>query len=150
MELVDIIKQYSGREHNIRNNNCDKYFFISIILDFMMLARDNGHHKINKNDVETIVNSWGTYNLNMKVPVNRIHMWVDDMARMGIIELEKPKTFREISLTEYGIETYKKQLFHSISASLYEAKRSRELAAIAIIVAVVSSILMPLISLWIR
>ncbi len=24
-----------------------------------MLARDNGHHKINKNDVEAIVNSWG-------------------------------------------------------------------------------------------
>ena len=35
-------------------------------------------------------------------------MWVDDMVRMGIIELEKPKTFPEIALTEYGIETYKK------------------------------------------
>ncbi len=139
MELVDIIKQYSGRERNIRSNNCDKYFFISIILDFMMLARDNGNHKINKNDVEAIVNSWGTYSLNMKVPVNRIHMWVDDdMERMGIIELEKPKTFREISLTEYGIETYKKQLFHFMSASLYEAKYSRELAFIAIVVAVIS------------
>ena len=65
-------------------------------------------------------------------------MWVDDMARIGIIELEKPKTFREISLTEYGIETYKKQLFHSMSASLYEAKYSRELAFIAIVVAVIS------------
>lgn len=65
-------------------------------------------------------------------------MWVDDMARMGIIELEKPKTFREISLTEYGIETYKKQLFHYMSASQYEAEYSRELAFIAIVVAVIS------------
>ena len=138
MELIGIIKQYSGRERRIRNNNCDKYFFISMTLDFMMFAKENGYLKMNKNDIEELVNSWGTYSLNMNIPVKRIHKWVDDMVRMGLIDMEKPKTFREISLTEYGIETYKKQLFHSMSASLYEAKRSRELAFIAIVVATIS------------
>lgn len=138
MELIGIIKQYSGRERRIRNNNCDKYFFISMTLDFMMFAKENGYLKMNKNDIEELVNSWGTYSLNMNIPVKRIHKWVDDMVRMGLIDMEKPKTFREISLTEYGIETYKKQLFHSMSASLYEAKRSRELAFIAIVVAMIS------------
>lgn len=103
-----------------------------------MLAKENGYLKINKNDVEAIVNSWGTYSLNMNVPVKRIHKWVDDMVRMGLIELEKPKIFREISLTECCEDAYKKQLFHSMSATLYEAKYSRELASIAIIVAIIS------------
>lgn len=138
MELIDIIKQYSGREDRIRKKNCDKYFFISTILDFMTLAKENGYLKINKNDVEAIVKSWGTYSLNVTVPIKRIHKWVDDMVRMGLIKLEKPKTFREISLTEYGEDAYKKQLFHSMSATMYEAKCSRELAFIAIIIAIAS------------
>lgn len=52
-----------------------------------------------------------------------------------------------IKLTEEGFAAYKDQRFHSIAASLMEAKESRLLALIAIVVSFVT-LIATIISIW--
>ena len=51
---------------------------------------------------------------------------------------DKPDSIIMLSLSEDGFRAYQEQRFHSISASLFEAKNSRELAIAAIVIAIIS------------
>ena len=69
---------------------------------------------------------------NLKEELDKLRAPADEEKEEGIIML---------SLSEDGFRAYQEQRFHSISASLFEAKISRELAIIAIVISFVSLVI---------
>lgn len=86
---------------------------------------------------------WGNSTLDMewKLSAARVELIVAEMPWMNlIVNTGETSKNSNIILTEEGFAAYKDQRFHSIAASLMEAKESRLLATIAIVVSFVTLI----------
>lgn len=123
----------------ILRNNCNKYYFYSMTLDSLV-------HNCRLEKAESIstgylindfkhLTTWSLWN----TPIPILELWLGEMVMLGLVIMkQKPDGTIMLSLTEDGFKAYQEQRFHSISASLFEARLSRNLATIAIIAAVIS------------
>jgi hypothetical protein len=83
-----------------------------------------------------------------KLSAARVELIVAEMSWMNlIVNTGETSKNHNIKLTEEGFAAYKDQRFHSIAASLMEAKESRLLATIAIVVSFVT-LIATIISIW--
>lgn len=130
------------REWKIRKNYRDKYYFYSMTLD--SLVRNCRLVRADSISLGFLIEDFkknATYSL-WETPIPQLQIWLGEMVMLGLIEMrEKEDGIIMLSLSEDGFRAYQEQRFHSISASLFEAKISRELAVIAIVISFVSLVI---------
>lgn len=82
------------------------------------------------------------------ISIARVELIVAEMSWMNlIVNTGDTSKNPNIKLTDEGFAAYKDQRFHSIAASLMEAKESRFLAIIAVVVSFVT-LLGTIVSIW--
>lgn len=126
-------------EWKMRKNYRDKYYFYSMTLD--SLVRNSRLVQADSISLGFLINDFkknATRSL-WDTPMPLLQVWLGEMVMLGLIEMrEKEDGVIMLSLSEDGFRAYQEQRFHSISASLFEAKNSRELAIAAIVIAIIS------------
>jgi hypothetical protein len=80
----------------------------------------------------------GTWAFMYGVSAAQADMWLHELVWLKMIYLDEEK--QKLSLTEKGFEACQDQRFHIIYASLLEAKRSRQIAILAFVVAIITTI----------
>lgn len=127
------------REWKIRKNYRDKYYFYSMTLD--SLVRNSRLVRADSISLGFLIDDFkknATRSL-WETPMQLLQIWLGEMVMLGLIEMrEREDGVIMLSLSEEGFLAYQDQRFHSISASLFEAKNSRELAIAAIVIAIIS------------
>lgn len=69
----------------------------------------------------------------------QINQWISELSWLSIItRVSERKNNSVIQLTGEGLNAYKSQVFHSIAANLLEARESRRMSKVAIIIAIIS------------
>lgn len=141
------IYKYYKKEKELRTFNSVKYYVMSLVLD--ILVRKMVVNSITKaNEVEIPFKELmqeiridSTFDIEWKLSAARVELIVAEMSWMNlIVNTGETSKNPNIKLTEEGFAAYKDQRFHSIAASLMEAKESRLLATIAIVVSFVTLI----------
>lgn len=150
---MSIYKHYK-KEKELRTFNSVKYYVMSLVLD--ILARRmviNGI--INANEVEMPFNElmqeiWkkSTSDMEWNISIKRVELIVAEMSWMNlIVNTGDTSNNPNVKLTEEGYAAYRDQRFHTIAASLIEAKESRMLATIAVVVSFIT-LLTTIVSIW--
>lgn len=133
--MLRFIKEYANRERTFRSNNCKKYYFFCIVLDSLILIKEQDCNKtLTIEGVLQCVDLWGTYGLNGFTSIGTLRSWLKDMERVGLIKIRTPYVY----LTIEGEHAYKNQSYHMFAATIYESKRNRELAYYAFLIALLS------------
>lgn len=145
--MMGILK-LNKKEKNIRTFNSVKYYVISLVLDILV-------HKMveNRNDrtiggemlLEDIMSEiWknSIYDMEWNLSMARVELIVSEMSWMNlIVNTGDTSKNPNIKLTDEGFAAYKDQRFHSIAASLMEAKESRRLSLIAIAISIITLVI---------
>jgi hypothetical protein len=148
------IYKYYKKEKELRTFNSVKYYVMSLVLD--ILVRKMVVNSITKaNEVEIPFKELmqeiridSTFDIEWKLSAARVELIVAEMSWMNlIVNTGETSKNPNIKLTAEGFAAYKDQRFHSIAASLMEAKESRLLATIAIVVSFVT-LIATIISIW--
>lgn len=147
MKLID----YYKREKNIRRYNGVKYYVISLVLDILvrrMVVVSSNDVEISFDELKQELWENSTMDMEWRIPVARIELIVAEMSWMNlIVNTGETSKNPNIKLTKEGYEAYKDQRYHSIAASLMEAKETRNLAIIAIVVSFIT-LIATLASFW--
>lgn len=145
------LRNYFKRENNLRTFNSVKYYVISLVLDTLvrrMVIRSSKDFEISFEELMQEIWKNGTYDMDWKLSKSKVELIVAEMSWMNlIVKTGETSKNPNIKLTEEGFAAYKDQRFHSIAASLMEAKESRLLALIAIVVSLVT-LIATIISFW--
>lgn len=143
--------RFHKRENNIRVYNSVKYYVISLVLDILvrrMVVRSSRDIEISFEDLMNEIWENSTFDMEWRLSAARVELIVAEMSWMNlIVNTGETSKNPNIKLTEEGFAAYKNQRFHSIAASLLEAKESRLLATIAIVVSFVT-LIATIISIW--
>lgn len=152
MNAVDMnLGKYFEVENNQRIFNSVKYYVISLVLDTLvrrMVISSSKDIEISFEELMQEIWKNSTFDMEWKLSKARIELIVAEMSWMNlIVNTGETSKNPNIKLTEEGFAAYKDQRFHSIAASLMEAKESRLLALIAIVVSFVT-LIATIISIW--
>ena len=138
------LRHYFKTENNQRTFNSVKYYVIIIVLDTLvrrMVVNSSKNIEISFEELMQEIWKNGTFDMEWKLSKARVELIVAEMSWMNlIVNTGETSKNPNIKLTEEGFAAYKDQRFHSIAASLMEAKESRLLATIAIVVSFVTLI----------
>ncbi len=145
------LRRFYKRENNIRVFNSVKYYVISLVLDILvrrMVVKSSKDIEISFADLMKEIWENSTFDMEWNLSTARVELIVAEMSWMNlIVNTGETSNNPNIKLTEEGFAAYKDQRFHSIAASLMEAKESRLLATIAIVVSFVT-LIATIISIW--
>lgn len=145
------LRKFYKRENNIRAFNSVKYYVISLVLDILvrrMVIRSSKDIEISFADLMKEIWKNSTFDMEWKLSAARVELIVAEMSWMNlIVNTGETSKNPNIKLTEEGFAAYKDQRFHSIAASIMEAKESRLLATIAIVVSFIT-LIATIISIW--
>lgn len=148
------IYKYYKKEKELRTFNSVKYYVMSLVLD-ILVRRMVINSITNANEVEIpfkelMQEIWkdNTSDMEWNISIARVELIVAEMSWMNlIVNTGDTSKNPNIKLTDEGFAAYKDQRFHSIAASLMEAKESRNLAIIAVVVAFIT-LLATIVSIW--
>ena len=148
------IYKYYKKEKELRTFNSVKYYVVSLVLD-ILVRRMVINSITNANEVEIpfkelMQEIWkdSTHDMEWNISIARVELIVAEMSWMNlIVNTGDTSKNPNIKLTDEGFAAYKDQRFHSIAASLMEAKESRNLAIIAVVVAFIT-LLATIVSIW--
>lgn len=116
-------------------DNCVKYHIITTTLDYLVTSKFLwDKDAVSYMTVREWLNKRATYDYMWTVPAVRIDLWLHEMIWLELVSFSQDK--QEFALTEHGFSVYKSQQYHSIYASLLEAKYSRKIAFRSIIVSI--------------
>lgn len=81
----------------------------------------------------------------------QINEWISELSWMGLIQRVSERTENSvISLTEEGLVAYQNQSLHQVAASLLEARESRHLSKVAIVIAIISILVTAIVTICIN
>ena len=148
------IYKFYKKEKELRTFNSVKYYVMSLVLD-ILVRRMVVNSITNANDVEMpfkdlMQEIWkdSTHDMEWNISIARVELIVAEMSWMNlIVNTGETSKNPNIKLTDEGFAAYKDQRFHSIAASLMEAKESRFLAIIAVVVSFIT-LLATIVSIW--
>ena len=148
------IYKYYKKEKELRTFNSVKYYVMSLVLD-ILVRRMVINSITNANEVEIpfkelMQEIWkdSTSDMELKISIARVELIVAEMSWMNlIVNTGDTSKNPNIKLTDEGFAAYKEQRFHSIAASLMEAKESRSLTIIAVVVSFIT-LLATIVSIW--
>ena len=148
------IYKYYKKEKELRTFNSVKYYVMSLVLD-ILVRRMVINSITNANEVEIpfkelMQEIWkdSTSDMEWNISIARVELIVAEMSWMNlIVNTGDTSKNPNIKLTDEGFAAYKEQRFHSIATSLMEAKESRSLAIIAVVVSFIT-LLATIVSIW--
>lgn len=145
------LRKYFKLENNQRTFNSVKYYVISLVIDTLvrrMVISSSKDIEISFEELMQEIWKNSTFDMEWNLSTARVELIVSEMSWMNlIVNTGETSKNPNIKLTEEGFAAYKDQRFHSIAASLMEAKESRRLATIAIVVSFVT-LIATIISIW--
>jgi hypothetical protein len=145
------VKKFFKKGKEIRAFNSVKYYVISLVLDTLVRRMVLSSSTVIEISFEELMKEiWknSTSDMEWKLSAKRVELIVAEMSWMSlIVNTGETSKNPNIKLTEEGFAAYKDQRYHSIAASLMEAKTSRLLATIAIVVSFVT-LITTIISIW--
>lgn len=114
-----------------------KYAAFCTILDYLSYLE--GVSSIPSASIDGIT-SIALRNYFFRTKKNRVEVktWIAELNWMGLIKNMERKEGTEIYLTDKGKEVYSNQVFHLVFSNLQEARESRVVAIIAMLIAIVS------------
>ena len=81
----------------------------------------------------------------------QINEWISELSWMGLIQRVSERTENSvISLTKEGLVAYQNQSLHQVAASLLEARESRHLSKVAIVIAIISILVTAIVTICIN
>ena len=145
------VKKFFKKGKEIRAFNSVKYYVISLVLDTLVRRMVLSSSTVIEISFEELMKEiWknSTSDMEWKLSAKKVELIVAEMSWMSlIVNTGETSKNPNIKLTEEGFAAYKDQRYHSIAASLMEAKTSRLLATIAIVVSFVT-LITTIISIW--
>lgn len=145
------VKKFFKKGKEIRAFNSVKYYVISLVLDTLVRRMVLSSSTVIEISFEELMKEiWknSTSDMEWKLSAKRVELIVAEMSWMSlIVNTGETSKNPNIKLTEEGFAAYKDQRYHTIAASLMEAKTSRLLATIAIVVSFVT-LITTIISIW--
>ena len=131
-ELKDLLKS----ETKISKDSRVKYWLFCKILDYLLANQFYvGKESVSYKDIHAYLDKQSTFDY-MDSIYAQTELWIHEMLWLGLINFDD-KT-QQMSLTVEGYKACQEQRYHSILASLYEAKYSRLIAKWALLVAIAS------------
>ncbi len=119
------------------------FLWASVFLGLILVSLQSGS---SVSFVHSMENS--TFDMEWKLSAARVELILAEMSWMNlIVNTGETSKNPNIKLTEEGFAAYKDHRFYSIAASLMEAKESRLLATIAIVVSFVT-LIATIIGIW--
>jgi hypothetical protein len=121
-------------------DNCVKYHIITTTLDYLVTSKllwDKD--AVSYITVREWLNKRATYDYMWTVPDAQIDLWLHEMIWLELVSFNQDK--QEFTLKEHGYSVYKNQQYHSIYASLLEAKYSRKIAQKSMIASILAFII---------
>lgn len=138
------LRKLYKRENSVRTFNSVKYYVISLVLDTLvrrMVFSSSKNIEISFEELMQEIWKNSTIDMEWSLSTSRVELIVAEMSWMNlIVNTGETSKNPNIKLTDEGFTAYKDQRYHSIAASLMEAKESRILATIAIVVSFVTLI----------
>lgn len=135
MEVLKELFNYKHSEDSVLLNSRVKYWIFCNVLD--LLLHLNCYHTelgLSSVDIEEHLHKCATYDYDCKVSINQINLWLSEMVLLGLIQIDPESKL--VSLSDEGYKACQDQRFHSLRATLYEAKHSRQIACWSFIIAV--------------
>lgn len=137
--MGEISKLYSN-ENKFLSNSQVKYYIFTTVLDYLLVNQwFCGLDAVSVSSVKEWLSKRGTWGYMWGVSAAQADLWLHELVWLKMISLNEEKQI--LSLTQTGYEACQDQRFHSIYASLIEAKRSREIATLAFFVAFITAII---------
>ena len=134
--IINISHNYNERKYF--KKSLEKYFVFSNTIEYLIFQeRISNLADCSLESLQEMIKKCSNGKIKDEEWIKR---WIAELSFMGLIECveSEPVQFR---LTEAGKESYRQQTFQSIYSTLLNAKDSRCLSIIAIIIAVLAVIL---------
>lgn len=139
IEIMGDISKLNSNENRIVTENQVKYYIFTVVLDFLLANQwFCGLDAVSVSSVKKWLLKRGTWAFMYGVSAAQADMWLHELVWLKMIYLDEEK--QKLSLTEKGFEACQDQRFHIVYASLLEAKRSRQIAILAFVVAIITTI----------
>lgn len=139
------------KENDIRTFNAVKYYVMSIVLDVLvkrMIYSNLKEAEISFEELMEEIWKHSTFDMEWNLSAKRVELVVAEMSWMNLIVNTGERCKNpNIKLLEEGYKAYQDQRFHSIAASLMEAKESRNLSIVALGISLLT-LLLTLISIF--
>lgn len=121
-------------------DNCVKYHIITTTLDYLVTSKFLwDKDAVSYITVREWLNKRATYDYMWTVPDAQIDLWLHEMIWLELVSFNQDN--QEFTLKEHGYSVYKNQQYHSIYASLLEAKYSRKIAQKSMIASILAFII---------
>ena len=133
---INITHNFNEREYS--RKNLEKYFVFVNTIEYLIFQENICG--IGDASLDSILDSIIKCSRGRVKNKEWIRRWITELKYMGLIQCVEGKEIR-IKLTEPGKRSYREQLFQSIYANLLNAKDSRRLSIIAILIAVADVVL---------
>lgn len=141
--------EFFNREKRHLRNDCVRLYVITGVLDFLVLCKFHQKTRNSKfipfDDVKNWLDSHCTFDYAWRVSYAQVQLWIQEMVFLDLIKFDEKH--ENICLTENGYNAYKSQQYHFAYASLIEAKSSRLLSKVAILISILATILALLIDI---
>lgn len=136
--MGEISKLYSNENKFVTESQV-KYYIFTTVLDYLLANQWLcGLDAVSVSSVKEWLSKRGTWGYMWGVSAAQTDLWLHELVWLKMISLNEEK--QELSLTQTGYEACQDQRFHSVYASLLEAKRSRQIALLAIVIAILTAI----------
>lgn len=137
--------KYQKKENELRTFNSIKYYVISLVLDILVRRMIVGNFKEAAISFEELMQEiWKNSTFDMKWDLSpaRVELIVAEMSWMNlIVNTGETSKNPNIKLKDEGYKVYQDQKFHSMAASLMEAKASRNLSVLAITISFITLVI---------
>ncbi len=136
--MGEISKLYSNENRFVTESQV-KYYIFTTVLDYLLANQwFCGLDSVSVSSVKELLYKRGTWGYMWGVSAAQADLWLHELVWLKMISFNEEK--QELSLTHAGYEACQDQRFHSVYASLLEAKRSRQIAFIALVIAILTAI----------
>ncbi len=134
----EISKLYSNEKRFVSETQV-KYYIFTTVLDYLLANQwFCGLDAVSISSVQEWLIKRATRSYMWGVSVAQTKLWLQELVWLKMISLNEEK--QELSLTQTGYEACQDQRFHSVYASLLEAKHSRQIAILALVIAFITAI----------
>lgn len=137
--------KYQKNENELCTFNTIKYYVISLVLDILVkriIASNLKEVEISFEELMQEIWKNSTFDMKWSISPIRVELIVAEMSWMNLIvntgEMSKNPN---IKLKDEGYKAYQDQKYHSMAASLMEAKASRKLSVLAITLSVITLVI---------
>lgn len=135
-QIINISHNFTDREYS--KKNLEKYFVFSHVIEYLALLE--GATILSDCSIESLQKIVAKCSRGKYKDPEWIGRWIAELKFMGIVKCRDGDGVR-FQLTDAGKDMYRQQTFQSIYSDLLDAKESRNLTIMAIVVSVIALVI---------